>query len=29
VALAQALHPAIRLKWPNDLWVDDRKLAAS
>jgi BirA family biotin operon repressor/biotin-[acetyl-CoA-carboxylase] ligase len=27
VALAQALHPAIRLKWPNDLWVDDRKLA--
>jgi BirA family biotin operon repressor/biotin-[acetyl-CoA-carboxylase] ligase len=27
VAVAQALHPAIRLKWPNDLWVDDRKLA--
>lgn len=27
VALAEALHPAIRLKWPNDLWVDDRKLA--
>jgi BirA family biotin operon repressor/biotin-[acetyl-CoA-carboxylase] ligase len=27
VALAEALHPAIRLKWPNDLWMDDRKLA--
>lgn len=27
VAIAEALHPAIRLKWPNDLWVDDRKLA--
>jgi len=24
--LAEALHPAIRLKWPNDLWVQDRKL---
>ena len=23
---AQALDPRIRLKWPNDLWVDDRKL---
>jgi BirA family biotin operon repressor/biotin-[acetyl-CoA-carboxylase] ligase len=27
VALARALHPAIRLKWPNDLWLDGRKLA--
>ena len=25
--VAEALHPAIRLKWPNDLWVDGRKLA--
>lgn len=27
VALAEALHPRIRIKWPNDLWLDDRKLA--
>jgi BirA family biotin operon repressor/biotin-[acetyl-CoA-carboxylase] ligase len=27
VALAEALHPAVRLKWPNDLWVEGRKLA--
>ncbi len=26
VSLAETLHPRIRLKWPNDLWVDDRKL---
>lgn len=26
LAVAQALHPAIRIKWPNDLWVDGRKL---
>ncbi|NBW24456.1 MAG: biotin--[acetyl-CoA-carboxylase] ligase [Betaproteobacteria bacterium] len=26
VALADALHPAIGLKWPNDLWWDGRKL---
>jgi len=26
VSLAESLHPAVRLKWPNDLWVDDRKL---
>ncbi|KQT12352.1 biotin--[acetyl-CoA-carboxylase] ligase [Ramlibacter sp. Leaf400] len=25
--LAEALHGDIRLKWPNDLWVGDRKLA--
>lgn len=30
VALVEALHaegfPQVRLKWPNDLWVDERKL---
>jgi BirA family biotin operon repressor/biotin-[acetyl-CoA-carboxylase] ligase len=26
VAVAEALHADIRIKWPNDLWVDDRKL---
>lgn len=25
-SLAESLHPAVRLKWPNDLWVEDRKL---
>ena len=23
VALAEALHPSVRLKWPNDLWLPD------
>jgi BirA family transcriptional regulator, biotin operon repressor / biotin---[acetyl-CoA-carboxylase] ligase len=27
VSVAECLHPRIRLKWPNDLWLDDRKLA--
>jgi BirA family biotin operon repressor/biotin-[acetyl-CoA-carboxylase] ligase len=27
VSLAESLHPAIGLKWPNDLWFEDRKLA--
>ena len=27
VALAEALHPEVRIKWPNDLWLRDRKLA--
>jgi BirA family biotin operon repressor/biotin-[acetyl-CoA-carboxylase] ligase len=27
VAAAEQLHPRVRLKWPNDLWVEDRKLA--
>ncbi len=27
LAVAEALHPAIGLKWPNDLWWHDRKLA--
>jgi BirA family transcriptional regulator, biotin operon repressor / biotin---[acetyl-CoA-carboxylase] ligase len=26
VSVAESLHPAIQLKWPNDLWVSDRKL---
>ncbi len=26
VAVAHSLHPALRLKWPNDLWLQDRKL---
>lgn len=26
VGLAEALDPRVGLKWPNDLWVDDRKL---
>lgn len=27
VSVAQSLHPELRLKWPNDLWLRDRKLA--
>jgi BirA family biotin operon repressor/biotin-[acetyl-CoA-carboxylase] ligase len=27
VAVAEALHPEVRLKWPNDLWWQGRKLA--
>jgi BirA family biotin operon repressor/biotin-[acetyl-CoA-carboxylase] ligase len=27
VSLAESLDPAIQLKWPNDLWLHDRKLA--
>lgn len=26
LSLAESLHPAIGLKWPNDLWVQGRKL---
>lgn len=26
LVVAQSLHPEVRLKWPNDLWFDDRKL---
>ena len=26
LSLAQSLHPSIHLKWPNDLWWQDRKL---
>jgi BirA family transcriptional regulator, biotin operon repressor / biotin---[acetyl-CoA-carboxylase] ligase len=25
-SVAESLHPAVRLKWPNDLWLEDRKL---
>lgn len=27
VSVARALHPALGLKWPNDIWWQDRKLA--
>jgi BirA family biotin operon repressor/biotin-[acetyl-CoA-carboxylase] ligase len=27
VSLAESLHPRVQLKWPNDLWLADRKLA--
>lgn len=27
VSIAESLHPRIGIKWPNDLWVGDRKLA--
>ena len=26
LSLAETLHPDVRLKWPNDLWFEDRKL---
>jgi len=26
LSLAASLHPNVRLKWPNDLWFEDRKL---
>jgi BirA family biotin operon repressor/biotin-[acetyl-CoA-carboxylase] ligase len=26
VSVAESLHPAVQLKWPNDVWLDDRKL---
>ena len=26
VSLAESLHPDVRLKWPNDLWLQGRKL---
>lgn len=26
LSLAESLHPHVRLKWPNDLWFEDRKL---
>jgi BirA family biotin operon repressor/biotin-[acetyl-CoA-carboxylase] ligase len=25
-SVANSLHPALRIKWPNDLWLDGRKL---
>ena len=27
LSVAQSLHPKVQIKWPNDLWWDDRKLA--
>lgn len=27
VAIAASLHPALHLKWPNDIWLNERKLA--
>jgi BirA family biotin operon repressor/biotin-[acetyl-CoA-carboxylase] ligase len=27
LALVQSLHPSLKLKWPNDVWLDERKLA--
>lgn len=27
VSVAQSLHPDLQLKWPNDVWLRDRKLA--
>jgi len=27
VSVVQSLHPDLRLKWPNDVWLHDRKLA--
>jgi BirA family biotin operon repressor/biotin-[acetyl-CoA-carboxylase] ligase len=27
VSVARSLHPALGLKWPNDIWLQERKLA--
>jgi len=27
LSVVQSLHPDLRLKWPNDVWLADRKLA--
>lgn len=27
LSVAESLHPDLRLKWPNDIWFDGRKLA--
>ena len=27
LSVAQSLHPALQLKWPNDIWFQSRKLA--
>jgi len=27
LSVVQSLHPALQLKWPNDVWLHDRKLA--
>jgi len=27
LSVAQSLHPRLKLKWPNDIWLEERKLA--
>lgn len=27
LSIVQSLHPGLRLKWPNDVWLEQRKLA--
>ena len=27
LSVVESLHPALQLKWPNDVWIHDRKLA--
>ncbi len=27
LSVVESLHPALKLKWPNDIWLEDRKLA--
>lgn len=27
LSVAQSLHPDLKIKWPNDIWLDERKLA--
>ena len=27
LSVVESLHPALRLKWPNDVWLQDRKMA--
>ncbi|MFZ3128336.1 MAG: biotin--[acetyl-CoA-carboxylase] ligase, partial [Rhodoferax sp.] len=27
LAVVESLHPTLQLKWPNDVWLQDRKLA--
>ncbi len=27
ISVAQSLHPSLQLKWPNDIWLNDRKMA--
>jgi BirA family biotin operon repressor/biotin-[acetyl-CoA-carboxylase] ligase len=27
LSVVESLHPALKLKWPNDVWLDERKVA--
>lgn len=27
LSVVESLHPSLKLKWPNDVWLDDRKMA--